>query len=579
MKKLAMRTVKGVAALLPKSLKAALKKNTRLTEMYSTGIRKSGLFYGVPSKKEQSRRYRNVLKHQRAELEIHVKATGNERYACNVIFLGGKLTDANNTLASLKEAGIDVVEYLGVFLDIEGSEFSASVCNSISSACETFEAERSILFINSGDTVDPAFGALCANYQNEAVLYFDTDTLGQHGEFTAPRFLPDWNPELQLTAAYINNGVLISSDLMMSLNLKKCDSVASVLANIALNAPHVSVHHIPHTVIHSSEQSVENKRHVSSVANWLKQTNEHLSLSSETDLTNNILWPLEDKPLVSLIIPTKDGKALVKACIESILEKSLYENYEILLIDNGSTESESLEYFEFLDTQPKIRVLKYPGPFNYSEINNFGVEHAKGDVIGLINNDIEVISPLWLDYMVGHAMREDVGCVGAKLLYSDGRIQHAGVVLGYGGGAGHAHKYFPRNHPGYMNRLAATQNYSAVTAACLLVKKSLFEKVGGLNGKDLAVAFNDVDFCLRIRELGKRNIYCAEAELYHHESVSRGLDIAPEKAARFNRELAYLQERWADIISHDPAYNPNLTLRSENFAIKEEREYISSSDK
>lgn len=292
---------------------------------------------------------------------------------------------------------------------------------------------------------------------------------------------------------------------------------------------------------------------------------------------NTIQWPVESEPLVSLIIPTKNGKALVKACIESILEKTVYQNYEILLIDNGSDEKESLDYFSELDKHSKIRVLRYPGEFNYSAINNFGAQHACNDstVIGLINNDIEVINPHWLTSMVGHAMRSDVGCVGAKLLYSDGRIQHAGVVLGYGGGAGHAHKYFPRYHPGYMKRLIATQNYSAVTAACLLVRKSLFVEVGGLNEKDLTVAFNDVDFCLRVKELGVRNIYCAEAELYHHESVSRGLDHAPAKAARFNRELEYLKVQWKNYIEHDPAYSPNLTLLRENFSIKAKEEFSS----
>jgi len=259
---------------------------------------------------------------------------------------------------------------------------------------------------------------------------------------------------------------------------------------------------------------------------------------------------------------------LVKACIESILEKTAYLNYEILLIDNGSDEKESIEYFSYLDTLEKVRVLQYPAPFNYSAINNFGVEHAKGSILGLVNNDIEVISPDWLTYMVGHVERESVGCVGAKLLYSDTRIQHAGVVLGYGGGAGHAHKNFPRFHSGYLKRIVATNNYSAVTAACLLVKRAHFNAVNGLNEKELSVAFNDVDFCLKVKGLGVNNVYCAEAELFHHESVSRGLDISPEKAARFKRELAYLQTTWSDFIENDPAYNPNLTLKRENFSIK-----------
>jgi GT2 family glycosyltransferase len=171
--------------------------------------------------------------------------------------------------------------------------------------------------------------------------------------------------------------------------------------------------------------------------------------------------------------------------------------------------------------------------------------------------------------MVGHAIRSDIGCVGAKLLYPDDRIQHAGVVLGYGGGAGHAHKCFPRYHPGYQNRLIASHNFSAVTAACLLVKKADYLAVGGFNDKDLTVAFNDVDFCLRVLQLGRRNLYCAEAVLYHHESISRGLDDTHAKRARFAKELQYLQTNWQSYITHDPAYNPNLTLRHENFSIKQ----------
>ena len=578
MKKIAMQAIKRVVGLLPKPLKAALKRSTKLTELYSSGIRKSGLFYGVPSEREQNLRYKRICERQLEQFRQLPGFGDYDLFDCNVVLIGGSKTDISRSLTSLKTAGVDVKESINVTVKGGEVEPEKQACFSFKNVPEHLKSSRPVFFLKSGDTVDPSFGALCASLPTAEVLYFDTDKSEKHGGFSEPRFLPDWNPELQLSNAYINNGVLVSADILRSLNLTKCDSIAAVMANIALNAPSTHVQHVPHTVIHANEQNIKDRENVCSVANWLKRASDRLVMTSETNLTNNLLWTIDDKPLVSLIIPTKDGKALVKACIESIIEKSLYDNYEILLIDNGSTEPESLEYFKFLDSQPKIRVLKYPGPFNYSAINNFGVQHAKGEVIGLINNDIEVISPLWLDYMVGHALRDDIGCVGAKLLYSDGRVQHAGVVLGYGGGAGHAHKYFPRYHPGYLNRLAATQNYSAVTAACLLVRKSLFEEVGGLNEKDLAVAFNDVDFCLRIRELGKRNVYCAEAELFHHESVSRGLDIAPEKAARFNRELAYLQNRWANVIAHDPAYSPNLTLRSENFAIKEEREYISSSD-
>ncbi len=187
-----------------------------------------------------------------------------------------------------------------------------------------------------------------------------------------------------------------------------------------------------------------------------------------------------------------------------------------------------------------------------------------------------MIDTHWLENMVSHVSRDDIGCVGAKLLYGNGHIQHAGTVLGYGGGAGHAYKYFPRYHPGYIKRLLATHNYSAVTAACLLVKKADYEAVNGLNEHDLAVAFNDVDFCLKVKELGKRNLYCAETELYHYESVSRGLDIEPEKHQRFQKELRYLKKKWSKVIAHDPAYSPNLTLKRENFSPKLKEEFLNS---
>jgi len=348
--------------------------------------------------------------------------------------------------------------------------------------------------------------------------------------------------------------------------------VAGIIAELTLLKKNLKVSHVAHPLVRTKVCSSAGEETLNEVKSALEK---HAAVTVSPDdrfMVNRLCWN-NTNPLVSLIIPTKNGKALVQACIESILKKTTYQNFEILLIDNGSDEKESIEYFDYLNTLEKVSVLKYPAPFNYSAINNFGVENAKGSIIGLINNDIEVITPEWLTYMVGHAQRTEVGCVGAKLLYSDTRIQHAGVVLGYGGGAGHAHKNFPRYHSGYLNRIIATNNYSAVTAACLLVKRTHFDAVEGLNEQDLSVAFNDVDFCLRVKELGVNNVYCAEAELFHHESVSRGLDISPEKAARFNKELLYLQKKWASIINDDPAYNPNLTLKRENFSIKSKEEF------
>ena len=217
---------------------------------------------------------------------------------------------------------------------------------------------------------------------------------------------------------------------------------------------------------------------------------------------------------------------------------------------------------------PQIRVLQYDAPFNYSAINNYAVTEARGELIGLINNDIEVITPEWLSELVSNAVRDEVGCVGAKLLYDDGTLQHAGVVLGLGGVAGHAFKGFDRAAPGYFYRAQLQQSYSAVTAACLLVRKSVFLEVGGLDEQDLRVAFNDVDFCLKVRAAGYDNVWTPWAELYHHESKSRGLEDTPEKIKRFQGEVAAMKLRWGRELRCDPAYSQNLTLMAENFAIR-----------
>jgi GT2 family glycosyltransferase len=273
----------------------------------------------------------------------------------------------------------------------------------------------------------------------------------------------------------------------------------------------------------------------------------------------------ERRPLVSLIIPTRDKVDLLKGCVESILSRTIYENYEIIVIDNNSREPETQAYLAQLRQRANARVLSYAGSFNYSAINNFAVGHASGEIVGLINNDIEAISPEWLGEMVSWAVQPDIGCVGAKLYYADQRMQHAGVILGLGGVAGHSHKYASREDPGYFYRLKVVQNLSAVTGACLLVRKEIYDAVGGLNERDLKIAFNDVDFCLRVREAGYSNVWTPYAELYHLESVSRGLEDDPEKIRRFQSEIAYMKERWA--LENDPFYSPNLTRDREDFSI------------
>jgi GT2 family glycosyltransferase len=270
-------------------------------------------------------------------------------------------------------------------------------------------------------------------------------------------------------------------------------------------------------------------------------------------------------PRVSLIIPTRDNGAILSACIRSIRERTRYANYEVLVVDNGSVESKTTALLTALASDVSIRVIRDPRPFNFSALNNAAVRVATGDIVGLVNDDIEVLSEDWLEQMVALTAQDAVGCVGAKLLYPDRRIQHAGIILGLYGLAGHAHRFAKEGDPGYLNRLRTVQDMSAVTAACLLVRKTVFDQVGGLD-ENLTVAFNDVDFCLKVRAAGYLNVWTPFAELIHHESVSRGRDFTPVKARRFADEHAVMQRRWGVELLNDPYYSPHLTCDAEDFS-------------
>lgn len=273
-------------------------------------------------------------------------------------------------------------------------------------------------------------------------------------------------------------------------------------------------------------------------------------------------------PLVSLIIPTKDKADLLRNCLDSIREKTTYGNYEIVVVNNNSEEAETFALFEELARDERVRVMPYPRPFNFSGINNAAVRLARGSIVGLVNNDIEVISPDWLTEMMSWAQQPAIGCVGAKLLYPDDTVQHAGVILGIGGVANHAHRLKHRNDPSYFGRAVVAQTLSAVTAACLLVRKSVYAEVRGLDSERLKVAFNDVDFCLKVRRAGYRNVWTPFAELYHHESKSRGAEDTPEKLARFHGEEETMLKRWADALDSDPYYSINLTREMDDFGLR-----------
>lgn len=283
-----------------------------------------------------------------------------------------------------------------------------------------------------------------------------------------------------------------------------------------------------------------------------------------------ISYQIIGNPKISIVIANKDHEPDLRRCITSIMEKSTYDNYEIIIVENNSETPEIQKYYEELRENERIKIITYQGVFNYSAVNNLGVKEAEGEYILLLNNDTQVITVNWMEELLMYAQREDVGAAGAKLYYGDKTIQHAGVVLGLGAHrtAGHSHYMQHRENLGYMGRLCYAQNVSAVTGACLMVSKELFEKAGGLD-ESFAISLNDVDFCIKLREMGYLNVFTPFAELYHYESVSRGLDDQGEKAARYNEESARFREKWKEVLEKgDPYYNPNFSLDRSDFSLK-----------
>ncbi len=414
------------------------------------------------------------------------------------------------------------------------------------------------------------------------LIYSDEDKIDEDGNRFDPYFKPDWNYDLFLGQNCISHLGVYSLPLVRELGGFRKGLEGSQDWDLALRcveriAPGQIVH-IPRVLYHwraiqGSTALAAGEKNYAVVAGR-RAVEEHLQRTGQAGEVSilpasmmRVKRPVPvPAPKVSLVIPTRDRVDLLRLCVDSILERSSYPDYEILVVDNGSVEQETLDYFERISAMPDVRVLPYPGEFNYSAINNFAVAQARGEVIGLVNNDIEVISPDWMEEMVSHAMRPDVGAVGAMLYYPDETIQHAGVLVGLCGVAGHVGSRHPRGSEGYFGRMLLAQELSAVTAACLLVRRSVYEEAGGLDER-LRVAFNDVDLCLRIREKGYRNVWTPFAELYHHESASRGLEDNPVKQARFMSEVAFMQERWSQALLHDPAYNPNLSL-TQPFALE-----------
>ena len=378
------------------------------------------------------------------------------------------------------------------------------------------------------------------------IIYTDSDKIFTPGfERTAPDFKPDWNLDLFLSSGstqnYTQDLCFFKASLARELGgLGSLSGGFELISRAIARQESVQIHHIPQVLVHVRQVGVG--------ADTVKHQKIQHTLPAAP-------------PLASLIIPTKNNVVLLRQCINSILGKTSYPNYEILVVDNGSDQPETLDYLKTLTANPQIRVIRDNYAFNYSALNNYAVTFAKGEILALVNDDIEVsevASADWLTEMVSHALRPGVGAVGARLWYPNQTLQHAGMVL-VGGVARHVHKHLPKGEAGFNSRAVLTQNFSAVTGACLVVKKTLFEQVGGLNDQELAVGFNDVDFCLKLVEAGYRNVWTPYAELVHHESATRGQDHSPEKQRRAEKELRYMRKRWGDKLHVDPAYNPNLS--------------------
>lgn len=415
-------------------------------------------------------------------------------------------------------------------------------------------------------------------------IYTDENTFSEEPrDAYNPHFKPDFSPDTLRSYNYICHLSVFSRELLDSVGYFRSEYDGSQDYDLILRLTEKAkkVFHIRKILYYwrahknSVAQDVGAKPYTVTAAK--KALAAHLErcglkgevLDSSVPTTYHIKYEIDGNPLISVIIPNKDHTDDLDICLKSLYEKSSYKNFEVIIVENNSTEKETFEYYEAIaQKHGNIKIVKWEGNFNYSAINNFGVNYAKGEFILLLNNDVEIINGSCLEEMLMFAQRKDVGAVGAKLYYSDDTVQHAGVILGLGGTAGHAHKHFGRSHPGYMARASIAQNLSACTAACLMMRRDVFDEVGGLD-ESFEVAFNDVDLCMKIRKKGYLVVFTPYAELYHYESKSRGNDSTPEKLERFRGEIDRFKEKWQKQLDDgDPYYNPNLTLTRDDFSLK-----------
>ncbi|MDQ6809080.1 MAG: glycosyltransferase [Verrucomicrobiota bacterium] len=411
-----------------------------------------------------------------------------------------------------------------------------------------------------------------------AIIYSDEDKIDLNNVRSAPFFKGDWNAELFVAQNYINHLGVYRASLVREIGGFRAGFEGSQDYDLALRGVErvrpEQIRHVPRVLYHwrtvtgSLAETSNAKPHARDAAR--RAIREHLrrrdiaalvEACPENPESHRVSYTFRDPaPLVSIVVPTRDAVAILRRCIDGLQDRTAYRPLEIVIVDNGSEEPEAREYLRGLTNAKNIQVVRDERPFNFSRLNNIGARGARGTILAFLNNDIEVNDSDWLGEMVSHARRVQVGAVGARLWYPDGTLQHGGVMLGLGGVAGHAHHRIPHGHPGYFNRAFLQQECSAVTAACMVVRKDVFDRVGGFNEIDVAVNFNDVELCLRLRRLGLKIIWTPYANLRHHESLSRGSRASTEQQQLFVREAEHMQTQWGEHLLSDPFYSPNLRL-------------------
>jgi O-antigen biosynthesis protein len=415
------------------------------------------------------------------------------------------------------------------------------------------------------------------------VIYSDSDNIDDAGHRWGPYFKTDWDPDLMLGHNMVSHLGVYRRSLLEQIGRLRLGYEGSQDYDLMLRAADVTtpdrIRHVPAVLYHWRREAASPSFSESSLARCVDAARRAIGSHLErrgiharvepapmTLSFTRVVYALpKERPLVSLIVPIRDKQDLLARCADGVLARTDYEPLELIIVDNDSKEADTLSLLSRLTQDPRVRIVRYPGAFNFAAMNNCAVREARGEVVVLLNNDVDVISSQWLEEMVAHALRPEVGAVGAKLLYADGRVQHAGVILGVGHGAGHFFHMASAKEPGYFGFLALTRRVSAVTAACMALRRSIYLEVGGMDEVNLPVAFNDVDLCLRIGERGYAVVWTPHAQLYHFESATRGVDADGDRAARLQRDAEYLRQRWGAVLDNDPHYNPNCSLSTAYF--------------